>query len=855
MPICVTALCGRVSVQAQAGSAPAAIIPKEAVPIDPKQERHISMQSAKSPETAATSAQKKNGKKKKNKPRRSIFGTIMRFIGCLLCVCVMAASAGAVLLSLYVVQVTEDPDGKLDLDEQKLKQTSIVYDRDGNEVNTFAGENNRIWREISAMPEDLQNAVIAVEDKDFRSEPGINVKRTIAAALNEFTGNALLGSKQGASTLEQQLIKNLTDDKSASGIEGALRKLREIYRALCLSRSYSKETILEAYLNTISFTGTIQGVQTAANEYFNKDVSQLTLWECATIASITKNPTNYNPYTNPENLINRRNFLMYNMWQQGVISEEDYRNAAAQPLVLAEEENTKKNSSVTSYFTDALFTELVQDIMDKENISESEAQKLLYTGGFTVESTVNTKVQSAMENLMLNTDDAYFPAGWHEEEVTSISDDDVQVMNEDGTPKTRTGDDGTVYYYRNVRTQAAMVTLDYDGNVIAIVGGLGEKNKSLSLNRAYSVTRQTGSTIKPIGAYALGVEYGLVNWSTMLNNSPLYQKQDMVIRDEDYCRKNGLMGLSDKQLRAYPNAWRSWPRNYGGNYGDNSDVPLWNGLARSLNTIAVRVGDLVGASNIFNFVYNTLQLNTLDPVNDVGLAQMVMGSQTHGVTPTALAAAFQIFYDGQYTTPHLYTRVLDRDGNIYLENNSTSYQALTPDTAYVMNRLLKNVLYSSVGTAGGRYPNSNGMEAFGKTGTASDEKDLWFVGGTPYYVTAVWWGYDAPYDMTKTLGKQQAKTRTCVMAWKALMEQVQADLPYKAFPTSAGVVERRYCTQSGLLAGGSCPSTAVGYYRADDLPGTCNYSHAAAPAAAAPAETAAPEQAVIPADTGNQDTD
>ena len=178
MPICVTALCGRVSVQAQAGFAPAAIIPKEAVPIDPKQERHISMQSAKSPETAATSARKKNGKKKKNKPRRSIFGTIMRFIGCLLCVCVMAASAGAVLLSLYVVQVTEDPDGKLDLDEQKLKQTSIVYDRDGNEVNTFAGENNRIWRDISAMPENLQNAVIAVEDKDFRSEPGINVKRT-----------------------------------------------------------------------------------------------------------------------------------------------------------------------------------------------------------------------------------------------------------------------------------------------------------------------------------------------------------------------------------------------------------------------------------------------------------------------------------------------------------------------------------------------------------------------------------------------------------------------------------------------------------------------------------------------------
>ena len=201
--------------------------------------------------------------------------------------------------------------------------------------------------------------------------------------------------------------------------------------------------------------------------------------------------------------------------------------------------------------------------------------------------------------------------------------------------------------------------------------------------------------------------------------------------------------------------------------------------------------------------------------------------------------------------------MLDRDGNIYLENNATSYQALTPDTAYVMNRLLKNVLFSSVGTASGRYPNSNGMEAFGKTGTASDEKDLWFVGGTPYYVTAVWWGYDAPYDMTKTLSKQQAKTRTCVTAWKALMEQAQADLPYKAFPTSAGVVERRYCTQSGLLAGAGCPSTAVGYYRADDLPDTCTYSHAAPQAAVSTENTdgAVPTQPVIPTDTSALDTE
>ena len=765
------------------------------------------------------------------RPRKKhpILRGLFRLAATVFCLGIMAGCALAVCLVFYAVQATANDGDLLDLDSIELSQSSVVVatDPDTGEQVEYAtlrsSNSHRMWVDLEQIPTYLQYAFICTEDKDFYSEPGFNLKRTVGAMVNEYI-LPIYSSKQGASTIEQQLIKNLTDDDSASGLKGALRKVREIYRAYSLYRNYSKETVLEAYLNTISFTGTIQGVQTAAMEYFNKDVSQLTLWECATIASITKNPTNYNPYTNPENLINRRNFLLYNMKDQGIISEEEYQDAIAQPLVLAEEDTSKTTATNNSYFTDALFEEVVDDIMEKEGITEAAAQQMLYTGGFTIEATVNPKIQSQMEELMLNTNDAYFPAGWHEEAVSSLSEDDTPVYNADGTLKTTTAEDGTVTYYRNVRTQAAMVMLDYDGNVVAIVGGLGEKTRDLTLNRAYSVTRQTGSAIKPIGAYALGIEYGLVNWSTMLNNSPLYLKSDMVIRDDDYCRRNGLSGLSDQALKAYPNAWRSWPQNYGGNYGDNKDLPLWNGLARSLNTIAVRVGDLVGASTIFNFVYNTLQLNTLDPVNDVGLAPMVMGSQTHGVTPMALAAAFQIFYDGQYTTPHLYTRVLDRDGNIYLENNATSYQALTPQTATIMNQLLQNVLYSSVGTASGRYPTTGGMRSFGKTGTTTDEKDLWFVGGTPYYVTAVWWGYDSPYDMTNTLGSQ-AKTRICVEAWRALMNQVQEGYAYKEFPMADGVVQRSYCTQSGLLATSSCPSTAVGYYKADDLPATCNYDH------------------------------
>ena len=225
----------------------------------------------------------------------------------------------------YVVQATANDGDLLDLDNIQLSQSSMVVATDPDtgaqvEYATLRSSNShRVWADLEQIPSNLQYAFICTEDKDFYSEPGVNFKRTIGAMINEYL-LPIYSSKQGASTLEQQLIKNLTDDNSASGIDGALRKVREIYRALCLSRSYSKETILEAYLNTISFTGTIQGVQTAANEYFNKDVSQLSLWECATIASITKNPTNYNPYTNPENLIHRRNFIMYNMWQQGAVS-------------------------------------------------------------------------------------------------------------------------------------------------------------------------------------------------------------------------------------------------------------------------------------------------------------------------------------------------------------------------------------------------------------------------------------------------------------------------------------------------------------------------------------------------------
>ena len=752
---------------------------------------------------------------------------IGNFIAVCFCLGVMACAALAVWACNYVTTATAEDKLLLNLDNLEQSQSSIVYkqhyDHEDNPVGDWyescvfkSPDSHRLKVELSKIPENLQNAFICTEDKDFWTHHGVSFKRTFAAAINEYTPIKLFGSRQGASTLEQQLIKNLLDDDDQSGLEGVKRKLREIYRAWNLDNVYSKETILENYLNTISFTGTIQGVQTAAKEYFGKDVSDLSLPECAVIASITKNPTKYNPYTNPEELINRRNLVLANMYKQGKISEEDYQAAKEAPLVLVEEnsQNTTAVATNQSYYEDAIFNALTSQIMEKENVSKKAAQNLIYTGGFQIYSCENPDLQGSMEDIMMNSGDKYFPAGWREEEVSELRSYDVPVYEKDGvTLKTKTKDDGTVVYYRKVRTQAAMVSMDYDGNVRGIVGGIGEKTADLALNRATEAPRQCGSTMKPIGPYSLAIEYGLYNWSSMLNDSPLYAKEDMKIRDEDYCRKHGLSGLSDDALRAHPAAWRDWPRNYNFQYS-YQDIPLYDGLQRSLNTIAARVGETVGTDKIYNFAHDTLNMSTLVP-EDNSLASMILGSQSYGVTTLDLCAAFQIFYDGTYNTPRFYTEVYDAEGNLYLEADMSQYQALTPETARIMNRLLRNVLIS--GTAAGQTPQGGNMEAVGKTGTASDWKDFSFVGLTPYYVTATWWGYDVPTKM-KSLGS----TKNCVNAWKALMNDVQKDMTTKKFPDSKGVVTAAFCQDTGLLANPGCPNRGTGYYKADDMPAHCD---------------------------------
>lgn len=787
------------------------------------------------------------GPKKKKKKRRSVVGSIFRFIGCLLCVCVMLCSVGGVLLSMYIVQVTADDGEILDLDNQKNKQTTIIYDKYGNEYATLTQGENRIWRELSAMPEDLQNAVIAIEDKDFYNEPGINLKRTIGAALNELTDHAIYGERQGASTLEQQLIKNLTGDDDVD----KMRKVREIFRALGLANRYSKETILEAYLNTIPLTGIVCGMEAGAQEYFGKHVEDLTLSECAVLASITNNPTKYNPFTNPENLIDRRNHVLYQMWTQGYITEDEYNSACAETITLAETSSTTENvtrSSQNSYFTDALYYELLNDLQEKLNMTADEAKSMIFNGGLRVYSTVDPEVQTAIENAMYDAEGVIL-ALEHEEAVClrdypadSSSWDDVQFDENTGLPLTKDGlavygvddipvytddeqttlkmgtstddnypNDDTVYLcvYEKVRTQAAIATLDYDGNILGIGGGVGEKKYDLGTNRA-TIPHQTGSTMKPIGAYCLALDYKLINYSSQILDSPFYSAEDKRVLKDEY----SYMDPYSEAAQSRSDVWRAWPTNYGGAGGNGDPMLVYDALRQSYNTVAVWVGNMVGVDFLYNFVHDTLECTYIDAETDMDLGPLVLGSQSHGMTVVQLAGAYSIFYDGTFTTPHYYTEITDYLGNEVLDNTKyiNTIQAIDPTTAYIMNRMMTNVLKSG-GTASGMAPEGD-IEAAAKTGTTSDYKDYTFAGMTPYYVTALWWGCDKPTSLYE-LGSAGRNGKPIQQVWKNLMEELQADKEAAEFPMPDGVVTKQFDTSTGAIVSGG---GATGYYTEDNLP-------------------------------------
>ncbi len=635
----------------------------------------------------------------------------------------------------------------------QLNMTSVIYikNQDGawEEYQRIHGTENRIWVDIEDIPQQLIDAFIAIEDQRFYKHFGVDWKRTLSAFVNYLPFVDLYSSNQGGSTITQQLIKNITSDNDTS----ATRKLREIARSLLIESKLDKTTILEAYLNTISLGNGICGVEVAANYYFNKDVGSLSLAECASLAAITKNPSAYNPQDKPEGNKKRRADVLDKMLELNMISEEQYENAYTVEVVIDTTQQQDFEIPINNYFVDTLISDIIEDLSAKYGCSTDTASTMLYNGGYKIYATLDADIQDTMEKVYLN-QKKYF-SQWSKDKTEHV--------------------------------QSAMTIMDYEGNILGVVGGVGEKTVNRGLNRAIDSPRQPGSTMKPLGVYTLAIDNGQTSYSSMIEDKPL-----------DNYYGNGKKG----------------PKEWYGYYAGNMTVK--SALERSANTIPCwLLKDSVGVENSFKFLTEKLNLKHLTNV-DKNIASLALGGCQYGITTTESAAAYAIFGNGgNYYEPTTYVKVTNALDEVILEPTAGE-QVIKPATATIMNKLLQNVVYGSQGTGGGIASYSK-MKVYAKTGTSSESNDLWMVAGTPYYVGSVWYGFDNPGAVHNS--------GAAATIWRTVMSEIHKELEVKEFEVSEDVIEAKYCNHTGLLAKPSCSSTSIGYYLPDVEIKVCGGNH------------------------------
>ena len=521
-------------------------------------------------------------------------------------------------------------------------------------------------------------------------------------------------------------------------------------RARYLETHYVKETIIECYLNTIAMGHGTYGVEVAANYYFGKSVKDLTLSECACLAAITKSPTYYAPDDYPEANQKRRATVLYEMYDQGYISKEEYEKAKAEEVKIVASRDALKETDNNSYFVDALIDQVVKALMDKFGYEKTHANKIFYSSGYKIYATVDANIQKTMESV--------------------FSDQKTYGLK---------GKNGATL-------QGSMTVIDYNGHVKGLVGGIGEKIGQRGFNRATSAVRQPGSTMKPIAAYAPAIEKDIINYSSIVNDT-----------------------------KTNYNGWTpvNWYSSYWGN------ITVQYALERSVNTIPVYLVNKLGTQVSFDFLTKTLGITTLTN-EDVNLAPLGMGGTNGGITSLESAAAYAIFGNlGQYHAPTLFTKVTDQHDEIVFEYDSSPTMAISEDTATVMNKLLQTVVYGSRGTGAAARNTVKDMKIFAKTGTSNNSNDLWFVGGTPYYVGSCWCGYDEQQNISNA--------GIARVMWSAVMSKIHNGLEPKEFEVSSYATERYYCTSTGLLATSACPSKSIGWYKKSNTPGSCT-AHAGA---------------------------
>ena len=669
---------------------------------------------------------------------RHVFGVIGKVFGTILLVCFLTALIFTCLFALYF---KNDLSQQVDFSIEgfSLDQTSVIYYEDpktGQDVvlQKLYGGANRTWVQYEDLPKNLIHACIAIEDKRFIDHQGVDWLTTMKACVGMFFGNG----SAGGSTITQQLIKNITGNKEIT----VRRKLVEIFTALEFEKDHTKEEIMELYLNIIALGENCSGVQSASQAHFGKNVEELDLAECASLIGITNNPSIYDPYINPEKNKERQEIILYQMLDQGYINQQQYDAAVAEELVFRNtsgERNTDGSEEYYSYFEDQVIRDVVSDLCEKTGYEYDIVYKMIMTGGYSIYSTYDPDVQAVVDKVY--------------QDLSNI-------------PNTASSQ----------QLQSAIVVCDNKtGDVIAMAGGVGEKEGSLTWNRATQSYLSPGSTIKPVSIYAPALELGLISPASVYDDTPY------SFTDDSY-----------------------WPKNSDSTY--RGLVTINEAMCQSLNTVPVKLAAEMTPEYCYTFAKDKMGLSTLVSdyvtasgavLSDANLAPMAMGGLTNGVTVRAMTAAYATFAnEGVYREARTYTKVVDASGQVVLDNTQSSHVAMKDMTAWYINDMLENTVAYGTGTAA----QLSGMTVAGKTGTTTSDFDRWFAGYTPYYTAVVWCGYDDPEEVVLT----DSTTNPAIVLWKQVMEPVHDGLADKPFARPTNVVECTVCSESGLLPTDAC---------------------------------------------------
>ena len=709
-----------------------------------------------------------------------------------------------------VIDTAPDVD---DIDIMPLGYATFLYDDAGNQIRKLAApDSNRLPVTLDQIPVDLQHAVVAIEDERFYEHNGIDVKGILRAGMKALTTGDF---SEGASTITQQLLKNnvFTNWTSESTqLERFTRKIQEQYLAVQVEKKTDKDTILENYLNTINLGAGSYGVQAAARQYFDKDVWDLNLSECATLAGITQNPTKFNPIINPDSNRKRRKEVLQHMLDQNYITQDQYDEALADDVYsriqAAQEKNSSTENTVYTYFEDELTDQIINDLMNIKGYTKKQATNLLYSGGLKVYTTQDSKIQNILDEEYADPSNYPDTVQYELDYALTVTDPDgnqvnyskemlqlyFQNENPDFDLLFDSPEDGQTYvdkYKASIlangskvlaervnfapQPQSSMSVIDqHTGYVKALIGGRGEKTASLTLNRATDTTRQPGSTFKIVSTYAPALNEKGMTLATTFEDEPYEYPDGSPVN----------------------NATRSY----------NGTTTIRTAIQNSINVVAVKCLEKVtpelGLKYLDNFGFTTLAHGTEadkdangNVWSDANLAT-ALGGITRGVTNVELCASYAaIANGGNYIKPIYYTKILDHNGNVLIENTAAERSVIKESTAFLLTSAMEDVVKQGTGTA----CQLDNMPVAGKTGTTEAYNDLWFVGYTPYYTCAVWSGYDNNEklpDYARNFHKA---------LWKKVMTRIHEGLPSKEFEKPASVEKLSVCEETGLLPRAGCP--------------------------------------------------